>query len=334
MAKHFAAIALVFAALILSGPGGRASAQPADPARSHADLAVMRDCLECPELVVIPGGSFTMGAVVDPASHVWQRDDEGPPVRVTITRFLIGRMEISNADVGHCIADGACPLFSEYGDDVNFMHPALRYQIGSPRPVLPDWPMIQEYLAWLSNTSGYEYRLPSEAEWEYAARARTATTYFWGDDPHQACPYANARDSAFARSIRFNSAEHRYQFIDCDDGQISYTRVGQYRPNPFGLFDMLGNVSEIVADCYHPSHENTPPDGSPYISSQCGQRVQKGGRSDNGSGCGLGGYAWDITPTARDRANTAASPMMQPTPEQRPHRSIMCSGFRVARSIR
>jgi formylglycine-generating enzyme required for sulfatase activity len=108
----------------------------------------------------------------------------------------------------------------------------------------------------LSRTTGKNYRLLSEAEWEYAARAGTSSPWFWGDDENDACRYANGADrSAKAQGIAAPS------FMNCDDHYPRTSPVGSFRPNAFGLYDMAGNAGEWVEDCYHDTYDGVPTDG-------------------------------------------------------------------------
>ena len=104
----------------------------------------------------------------------------------------------------------------------------------------------------MSRETSYTYRLPSEAEWEYAARAGTPTPYYFGSDPERLCEYENVGDQAMRTQFQKDTV------ASCNDGVIRLAPVGNFKPNPFGLFDMLGNVHEWVADCWHRNHEGAP----------------------------------------------------------------------------
>ena len=113
---------------------------------------------------------------------------------------------------------------------------------------------ILAYLDWLSARTGHAYRLPSEAEWEYAARANSKFAAFWGEDWTQACAFQNGADRSFAEV----AADIPYdQFADCDDGYAFTAPVASFEPNAFGLYDVAGNVSELTADCYALGHADT-----------------------------------------------------------------------------
>ena len=131
------------------------------------------------------------------------------------------------------------------------------------RPVINvSWAEAQDYLYWLSQKTGRSYRLLSEAEWEYAVRAGTTTDYYWGDYErarNAICAYANVGESAF----------------DCDGKEMTMP-VGSFRPNPFGLYDMIGNVQEWTADCWNDTYDGAPADGRAWLQGDCTLRVTRG----------------------------------------------------------
>lgn len=242
--------------------------------------AAVRDCLFCPELVVLPEGTFFMGTR--------RGEEEGhareePRHRVQVEGFAIGRYEVQVSEYASFIAgtghvpSGGCwtvegestwghrPLASwaAPGFEQDALHPAA----------CVSWLDAQEYVAWLSRTTGNDYRLPTEAEWEYAARAGTTTRRYWGDGARSQCVYANGADHAKRRRYGGTVA-------DCDDGVVATAEVGRFRPNRFGLYDMLGNVWEWVADCWHDNYEGAPSDGSAWMNDsdgQCESGVLRGG---------------------------------------------------------
>ena len=138
------------------------------------------------------------------------------------------------------------------------------------------WNDAQAYVQWLNSVSGGGYRLPSEAEWEYAARAGTRTAYFWGDSDAAACLYANVFGTfKYQRKGEWHTKAGKYP---CSDGHMSAAPVGSYRPNQWGLYDTIGNVAEWVEDCWHNSYRGTPPsDGSAWRSGECSTRIARGG---------------------------------------------------------
>ncbi|HET6521044.1 MAG TPA: SUMF1/EgtB/PvdO family nonheme iron enzyme, partial [Geminicoccaceae bacterium] len=201
-----------------------------------------RDCEDCPALVRLPASTFVMGSGRGDPS-------ERPPHRVSLSRaFAIGKHEVTTAEWNACVEAGGC----RYDPDIPGLTDASPVSNVS-------WQDAQDYVTWLSATTGRRYRLPTEAEWEYAARGGTATSYWWGDDVGQ----GNA---------------------NCADCGGSWDRaapaaVGSFRPNPFGLGEMNGGVAEWVADCWFASHEGAPGDGSAREgpAGSCTKRVLRGG---------------------------------------------------------
>jgi formylglycine-generating enzyme required for sulfatase activity len=203
-----------------------------------------KECTDCPEMVVIPSGSITVGSVVRP--------DEQPPHRVTISHaFAVGRFEVTFAEWDACAANGGCP--KGIGD-----HGWGRM---SQPMINVSWKDAQQYVVWLNRVTGAEYQLLSESQWEYAARAGSDTYFSFGNDDAELPKYAwYAADAAGAADIE----GHPHA-------------VGQKIPNKFGLFDMQGNVSEWVEDCYHASYQGAPADGSPWTDPDCRRHVIRGG---------------------------------------------------------
>jgi len=134
------------------------------------------------------------------------------------------------------------------------------------------WDDAKAYIAWLSKKAARPYRLPTEAEWEYAARAGSAAARFWGDDRSQACRYANVADLA-------KLAPHNPQLepFKCSSGFVATAPVGSFLPNAFGLHDMLGNVWQLVEDCWNNDYQGAPDDGSAWLAGYCKLRVLRGG---------------------------------------------------------
>jgi formylglycine-generating enzyme required for sulfatase activity len=228
-----------------------------------------RDCADCPVMVVIPAGSFVMGS---PAGEPGRDDNEGPQHEVTIPRaFALGRHEVTFAEWDACVRGGGC---RHRADDMGWGR--------GPRPVIDvSWDDADDYVRWLSRKTGQEYRLPSEAEWEYAVRAGSATARsaprFWGGDPADACRYANVYDLAGRSALGLDWAHH-----DCQDGYAQTAPVGRFRPNDFGLYDVLGNVWEWMADCWHDSYQGAPGDGGAWLTGDCTRRVLRGGSWNDG----------------------------------------------------
>ena len=225
-----------------------------------------RDCDECPELVVIPAGTFTMGS---PVSEQRRQDDEGPLHRVTFAQpFALGKFEITREDWRRFTkAEGyraeGCEEWRDGGWQrnraLNWDNPGYAQDEDEPATCLT-WEDAAHYAKWLTEKTGQPYRLPSEAEWEYAARAGAIDAHYWGETDKAMCAYANAGSKV------------------CDDRQAKTSAVGGFRPNAFGLYDMLGNVWEWTADCWHDSYDGAPTDGSAWLTrGDCGLRVLRGG---------------------------------------------------------
>ena len=207
-----------------------------------------------PEMVAIPGGRFRMGCVSG-------RDCAGgekPVHEVQVESFALSKYEVTFAQYDYFTeATGR-----QRADSENWG----RWQ----RPVINvSWKDAVAYTEWLSEQTGEQYRLPSEAEWEYAARAGTATTYHFGKDKSELCRYGNHADS---------STDYDWRNKKCSDGVGKKTaRVGSYWSNPYGLHDMHGNVWEWVQDCWNKNYKGAPTDGSAWDSGNCSQRVLRGG---------------------------------------------------------
>ena len=236
-----------------------AAARESEAKKPEAGSA-FRDCAECPEMVVVPAGSFRMGS---PPSEEGRDDDEGPMRRVTISEpFAVGKYEVTFAEWDACVSAGGCGGHRP-GDQ--------GWGRGNRPAVHVSWKDAQAYVAWLSEKTGKSYRLLSESEWEYAARAGTRTSRHWGEGASGQCGYANGAD---------RTAEGRYSgwtVAECDDGHVWTAPVGTFKANGFGLHDVLGNVWEWVADCWNDSYAGAPSDGSVWESGECGRRVLRGG---------------------------------------------------------
>ena len=243
-----------------AAPGGNPRVQvdppgaPADPADARgAGLTPgteFSDCDACPRMTVVPAGTFTMGS---PASEEGRFDDEGPRHSVTIPApFAVGVYEVTFAEWDACVRAGGCGGYA----------PADEGWGRGSRPVINvSWDDAQAYLAWLSQQTGARYRLLSEAEWEYVARAGSVTARYWGESESGQCRYANGRDRT----------------APCPDGHQYTAPVGSFAPNAFGLYDVLGNVWEWTQDCWNASYAGASADGSAWMAGDCGRRVLRGG---------------------------------------------------------
>ncbi|WP_374328022.1 SUMF1/EgtB/PvdO family nonheme iron enzyme [Azonexus sp.] len=238
---------------------------------------VYKDCKSCPEMVNLPAGSFAMGQY--PANVNYKAN---PGHRVSLPPFAIGRTEVTVAQYAAFVQETGRPEPSVGCEaDIDLQKVALvkswrepGYPVSGNHPVsCVTWEDANAYVKWLSYKFKRQYRLPSEAEWEYAARAGTTGLYPWGGDQDQACEYANVGDVT-AQAIKKFNMDGRFK---CNDGQVFPTPVASYRPNAFGLYDMSGNMSEMTADCFHPTFAGAPVDGSARNDPPgCERRVVRG----------------------------------------------------------
>lgn len=249
--------ALLLAAAALCGQGREAFGQAnssAQQQRSAAPTATgfpvqvgqsFRDCPECPEMVVIPAGRFLMGS---PAHEKGRYTNEGPQRDVALrTHLAIGRFEITFAEWDACVAARGCNH-----------RPNDRGWGRGRQPVMDvSWEDAQQYVEWLRQRTGRHYRLLTEAEWEYAARAGTTSAFATGHAIHE------------------TQANHAHKVNRPSPG-------GSYAPNRFGLHDMQGNVWEWVQDCFERSYNNAPMDASePVVTPNCAWRAMRGGSWSN-----------------------------------------------------
>ncbi len=246
----FADMALAMADTAQRSPADpTARRKPADTTNRMQPGTSFKDCHVCPEMVVVPAGSFMMGSNDGDS-------DEKPVRKVTIGASLaVGKYEVTFAEWDACVADGGCS--HKPGDQ--------GWGRGKQPVINVSWDDItKQYLPWLSRKSGKSYRLLTEAEWEYVARAGTTTAYWWGDEASH--EYAN------------------YGKDECCDGlakgadKWAHTApVGSFKANGFELHDLHGNVWEWVQDCWNDSYKGAPTDGSAWLKGDCGRRVLRGG---------------------------------------------------------
>jgi formylglycine-generating enzyme required for sulfatase activity len=234
-----------------------------------------------PELIALEGGEFLLGS---PAEHAGHQEDEGPQVRVAVPRFALSRFEVTVAqyrrfveETGHASEFG-CIVMSdsgvwEYDPSAGWQQPGFAQSDDHPVTCV-SWLDAQAYVSWLNaRHPGFAFRLPSEAEWAFAAKAGGTAVYWWGETEADFCGYANGAD-ALSRAV-FPSWERTGA---CEDGFVYTAPVGHYaKPNAFGLEDMAGNVWEWVQDCYTDTHADNPKDGTALDKEPCGKRVMRGG---------------------------------------------------------
>ena len=271
----------------------------ADRERSLNSKESFNECAkDCPEMIVIPAGSFTMGS---PESEAGRLDNEGPQHKVTIEKpFAVSKFEVTWEEWGACV--------KYYGCAENISDSAWGRE---NRPVINvTWEQVQDYVAWLSNMTKKNYRLLSEAEWEYAARAGTNTAYSWGDEIGE----GNANCSGCGSRWENDRT----------------APVGSFAANAFGLHDVHGNVWEWVEDCYESNYDGAPTDGSAWISSGCVNHVVRGGSW----------VAWQIPQAGRSARGGSWVYVQVPQPARSASRERYAKnnlrsfiGFRVARTL-
>jgi formylglycine-generating enzyme required for sulfatase activity len=262
---------------LAAGPKASGSAGTVAPPAEWVPGKVFRDGDDCPEMVVIPAGEFLMGS---PVSEVGRSDDEGPQHIVRIGKpFALGRYALTIGEFSRFVqASGyrtEAERDSEQGIRVwdgrkwdwskgkSWRNPGFAQDDRHP-VVGVSWNDAQAYIKWLGEKTGKGYRLPSEAEWEYAARAGARTRYPWGDYPGS--DLANFSNSGSRWSGKQTAP------------------VGSFAANAFGLCDMIGNVWEWLHDCWNESYLGAPDDGRAWESGDCGRRVVRGGSWDDGPG--------------------------------------------------
>jgi len=248
----------------------------ADPAPGNT----FRDCPACPEIMVVPAGEFVMGSTLAETGHT----DEKPQHTVRIAQaFGVGKFEVTFEQWDACTKAGRCLAANDDGFGRG------RYPV-----INVSWVDAKAYTEWLSEATGRAYRLLSEAEFEYAARAGTQTAWFWGDAPdswgsRDACDYANTHDEAGKEAHPMYVWSHH----KCNDGYGENGPTGSYKANAFGLHDMIGNVREWNEDCLHLGYEDAPVDGSvrPHQGA-CEKRVARGGTWVDGPSTSRSAYRY------------------------------------------
>jgi formylglycine-generating enzyme required for sulfatase activity len=314
--EHYGQLVVYYRANNLVPPDSRRNqAQQATSVRMPG--TVFRDCPECPEMVVIPAGAFTMGSSAEEKSWVASHGgtlgsvaDEAPQHKVSVPSFALGKFDVTRGEyaafareTGYPAGDGCGrgrTIFKyEKDPKVTWENPGNTQTDRDP-VVCVSWQDAIAYVAWLNGKvrqksagSGERpYQLPSEAEWEYAARAGTTTKFYWGDDDAAAPAHA---------WFNANSGCDKVEGLVCDHGRTH--PVGAKPPNEFGLYDMAGNVWQWTEDCYDNSYSGIPADGRANDTASSDPKAKDGQgncmRVDRGGSWMF--PAWLLRPATRER---------------------------------
>lgn len=271
-------------------------------------------------MMVVPAGGFVMGAAPGEEERENLSEDfrnrSQPQRSVQVKRFSAGRFEITRgqyrvfAEATGRKSDG-CFVWSgtafEMDRSRDWSSPGYAQDDAHPVACV-SWEDASAYARWLSQRTGRKYRLLTEAEWEYAARAGTPTARFWGDDPGMACDYANGADISTRARVPGTSS---WDAATCNDRHAHTAPVGRYRANAFGLHDMLGNVEEWTQDCWNANYSSASADGSAAAAGDCSLRAVRGG-------------SWDDAPVGLRAAYRVGSPTVV---------RVYRRGFRVAADL-
>ena len=275
-------------------------------------------------MVIIPGGRFVMGSPpTEQGRTLW----EGPQREVIVRSFALSKFDVTRAEYARFVSEtgyntSGCAIFEYVGPgsflgaghyfvfrrDHDWRSPGFAQTDRDPA-VCVSWDDAQVYIRWLSAKTGRSYRLPTEAEWEYAARGGTTTSRYWGDDNTDQCRHANGADQALGAT--FPDWSHG-RAATCSDGYVYTSPVGSFPPNRFGLYDMLGNFAQWTLDCFRGTLSGTGLDRSYLRDDECTGRV-------------LRGSSWSDLPMWALRA----AGRMQNDPDAR----LAEFGFRLARTL-
>lgn len=264
----------------------------ADGAAQPVPDRYFRDCADCPEMVVVPAGTGLVGSTPDERSRhgvpAMFGDREGPTQTVRLARpFALGRVEVARGEYARFVAATGradppdCAVHDirtdRWAPRAGYSWRRTGFAQTDDHPALCiSYTDAADYAAWLAQQTGKPYRLPSEVEWEYAARAGTTAAWYWGEFAETGCANANLVSSAFIAAL--GSPSYWQRKLVCYDNHTFSLPVGSFPSNPFGLHDMAGNAFEWVSDCASTSREGGPTDGSRrMLSADCSLRFLKGG---------------------------------------------------------
>jgi formylglycine-generating enzyme required for sulfatase activity len=295
-------------------------------AQANEPFEPFKDCDTCPSMVVVPAGEFQLGADLYAPMRSGKGRYMGPPRTVRIERdFALGQTEVTNAQFAAFVADtpgfeaSSCAAWSgdkrTWGN--SWDNPGLDKSLLDDEPVVcVTWLDAKAYTAWLSEKTDKPYRLPGEAEWEYAAEGGTGSDQPWGDAPEALCAHGNSLDQSALENVELvassSSGTRPDMAAPCNDGFPLVAPVAQFKANAFGLFDMVGNVWEWVEDCSIIPYPASVVSGQPaQVEGECELRAVRGG-------------SW------RTRASRQSVAWRGRDPEPR---SYHLFGFRVARDL-
>lgn len=288
--------------------------------------ATFSDCPDCPTMVTIPAGGATLGSTPEERAAAGIvplfGDREGPTYRVTFARgYAIGRTEVTRGqwrafvEATHRPDPATCGTHDGKTDNwqprpgFSWRKPMFEQTDDHPA-VCISYDDAVAYTKWLSAKTGKPYRLPSDAEWEYAARAGTTTPWYWGISPEAGCAKANLLSAGTGQALGWpKSLDGRFV---CSGTRSFTVPVASYPPNPWGLYDMLGNAFEWAADCNSPDNRDAHADGSARTTGDCTRHYLKGGAFH--------------TPFWLTRAAVRGAPIAADL-------HMFAVGFRVARSL-
>jgi len=332
--KFTAAGAFFCAALLAALPVGAdkvpESVPAADAGQPPEKAADMPKCVNQadagPEMLLIAAGTFDMGSPEDEAGRA--SDETRHAVTIKIP-YAIGRCEVTVGEFSRFVAATGYPTSAEQGKgcyrwnaaasqaeqdkNLNWRNPGFKPYDDSHPVVCVSWDDAQAYIQWLNTDLGLPagtYRLPSEAEWEYAARAGRQTGYFWRAADSEQCRFANGADQT-AQQTDSEFIGKNWRFADCSDGYAFTAPVGRFQPNGFGLYDTAGNAWEWVQDCYHDDYQGGDSDGRAKQEDNCEMRALRGG-------------SWNNTPSSLRSAYRG---------RDRPDDASNVTGFRLARTL-
>jgi formylglycine-generating enzyme required for sulfatase activity/predicted Ser/Thr protein kinase len=237
---------------------------------------VFRDCPTCPLMKALPPGQFAQGADqtqadVTPMELPQHRVSISYPLGMGVYEITVGEFKEFAEATQHKSA--GCQMYNgSWQDSSELNWNNVGYTQTATHPVAcVSWRDARDYATWLSRKTGQKYRLPSDSEWEYAARAGAPVSRPWKEQTEQACSNANVADQTAAQQYP------GWKVHPCSDGYTYTAPVGSFQPNAFGLYDVLGNVFEWVQDCWNPDYRGAPADGSAWLSGDCSQRDMRGG---------------------------------------------------------